>query len=218
MKKIPLLIMVVAGTSLLLPTVYAEDTIQPLPEKVAPAPSLIQNIKETLLGSDDKPAFLRDVEDKKEQMRKFREEKIKADAEAASTTTDTPDQTKTDSTAIESKIKDRVADTLEKLDGLASRIASRTEKLKKAGANVQGVEDLLTKARDAQADAELQYELLEWNTLDAQTIKTNADILKTIRADVVSVHAYLTDAVKALKDAQTTLDKTTTIVAAKESK
>jgi len=83
---------------------------------------------------------------------------------------------------------------------------------------VQGVEDLLTKARDAQADAELQYELLEWNTLDAQTIKTNADILKTIRADVVSVHAYLTDAVKALKDAQTTLDKTTTIVAAKESK
>jgi len=100
MKKIPLLIMVVAGTSLLLPTVYAEDTIQPLPEKVAPAPSLIQNIKETLLGSDDKPAFLRDVEDKKEQMRKFREEKIKADAEAASTTTDTPDQTKTDSTAI----------------------------------------------------------------------------------------------------------------------
>ena len=217
MKKIPLLITIVVGTSLVASKVHAQEITQPLPEKVAPTPSLIQNIKETLLGSDDKPAFLRDVEDKKEQMRKFREEKIKADAEAAATG-DTADQTKNDGTTVESKIKDRVTETIEKLDSLAERIASRIEKLKKAGANVQPAEVALKKARDAQADAELQYELLEWNALDAETIKTNADILKAIRTDVVAVHTYLTDAVKALKDAQTTLEQQATIVATKEVK
>lgn len=217
MKKIPLLITVVVSASLVVPTVRAEEAAQPLPEKVAPTPSLIQNIKETLLGSDDKPAFLRDVEDKKEQMRKFREEKIKADAEAAATG-DTADQTKNDGTTVESKIKDRVTETIEKLDSLAERIASRIEKLKKAGANVQPAEVALKKARDAQADAELQYELLEWNALDAETIKANADILKIIRADVVTMHTYLTEAVKALKDAQPTRESSTTIVASKEAK
>jgi hypothetical protein len=216
MKKIPLLITLVVGTSLVVPKVHAQEATQPLPEKVAPTPSLIQNIKETFLGTDDKPAFLRDVEDKKEQMRKFREDKLKADAEAA-TTADTTDQTKGDAT-VESKIKDRVTDTIEKLDGLATRIASRIEKLKKAGANVQSAEAALKKARDAQADAELQYELLEWNALDTEAIKANADVLKTIRADVVAVHAYLTEAVKALKDAQTTLEQSATIVATKEVK
>jgi predicted Zn-dependent protease len=51
-----------------------------------------------------------------------------------------------------------------------------------------------------------------------KAIKANADVLKTIRADVVAVHAYLTEAVKALKDAQTTLEQSATIVATKEVK
>lgn len=162
--------------------------------------------------------FFVTLKTKKEQMRKFREEKIKADAEAAATTGDTVDQTKNDGATIESKLKDRVTETIEKLDSLAERIASRIEKLKKAGANVQPAEEALKKAREAQADAVLQYELLEWNTLDTETVKTNADILKIIRADVVTMHTYLTEAVKALKDAQPTRESSTTIVASKEAK
>jgi hypothetical protein len=207
MKKIPLLITLVVGTSLVVPKIHAQEVTQPLPEKVAPGqPSLIQNIKETLLGTDDKPAFIRDVEDKKEQMRKFREDKIKADRDA-SISGEIVDTKKTDSASIETKIKDRVNDTIVKLDNLTDRIESRIEKLKKAGADVTEAEDLIKKAREVQADTLLQFELLEWNELDADQAKANTELLKTIRADVVLVHSYLTTTVELLKDAQTKADQ-----------
>jgi AAA15 family ATPase/GTPase len=178
-------------------------TVQPIPPVVVP--TLIQNIKEAILGGSADS-----LEQKQEEMRRFREEKTKEIQTAVNETKDTLTDKKTEvGTFIETKVKNRIEETFKSFDNLDTRISSRIEKLKKSGADVKKAEQELQLARLSKADAELQYELLSWNTLDANTIKTNVEIIKAIREDVTNTHIHLTEAVKALKSAQINLEDAT---------